>query len=95
MDFMIFDSNGNAVDAFDSERSAVLGLLSLCEQEPELARHLSLGAFGDDGQAVGEALTLADLDPYLVTTLAVTGTWTHDWEEGAVTRPSPSLVQLA
>lgn len=74
MDFMIFDSAGNAVESFASDRDAVRALLAMAEAEPEAATHLAVLAFDEDGEAVGDPLTVADLRPDVATRLS----WTED-----------------
>jgi len=73
MSFMIFDSAGNAVDAFDDERQAVVALLSMVREDYDVIRHLAILAFDSAGEAVGEPVTVANLLPELATTLHLKG----------------------
>ncbi|HEX4690199.1 MAG TPA: hypothetical protein VH276_05875 [Solirubrobacteraceae bacterium] len=77
MDFMIFDSAGNAVESFASDREAIRALVSMTEAEPEAAMHLAILVFDDEGDAVGDPLTVADVRPDAVTRLVMSET---SWE---------------
>ena len=59
MDFMIFDSSGNALGAYEDEASAHAALRTIAELNPDAA-DVALICY-DHGVAVGEALTPADL----------------------------------
>jgi hypothetical protein len=77
MDFMLLDSSGNAVDAFDTDAAAVHAFVALINHDPALARNIALIAFDDDGIAVGDPLIAADLMPDAVITAMVDGaSWT-------------------
>ena len=71
MDFMIFDSAGNAVEAFTDEQVAIKALRSLVLEDPEASRHLALLAFDEEGNAVGEAVVAADVAPESATRLSL------------------------
>jgi len=60
---MIMDSAGNAVDTFDSYAASVAALVSFARSDPEAAHHLVVIAFDQQGEAVGEPLTVADVEP--------------------------------
>jgi hypothetical protein len=59
MEFMIFDSTANLVDSFDDRDEAIAALEAIANQDPESADEFAMIAFGDDGLAVGEAITAA------------------------------------
>jgi hypothetical protein len=73
MDFMIFDSAGNAVESFETQRDAVVTLVDMAAQDPAVAQHLAVLAFDDEGEAVGEPITVADVRPDVATTLVMVG----------------------
>jgi len=73
MDFMIIDSAGNAVEAYDSEQEAVDALLSMAAEDNRVAAHLAVLAFDDQGEAIGEPVTVADTRPDMATTLTMSG----------------------
>lgn len=59
MEFMIFDSTANLVDSFDDREEAIAALEAIANQEPEAADEYAMITFGDDGLAVGKAITAA------------------------------------
>lgn len=73
MDFMIFDSAGNAVESFETQRDAVVTLVDMAAQDPAVAQHLAVLGFDDEGEAVGEPITVADVRPDVATTLVMVG----------------------
>lgn len=78
MDFMILDSAGNAVESFDSERQAVRALVDMAEADSSAALHLAVLAFEDDGEPVGDPLTVADLRLEAASRLVMSGDyWTQ------------------
>jgi len=78
MAYMIFDSAGNAVETFESERAARIELVRLAEQDPAAARSLVVLAFDETGEVVGDAVTVADIAPELAATLILHGEgWTQ------------------
>jgi hypothetical protein len=87
MDFMILDSAGNAVEAFESERDAIKALLGIADEDRRAAQHLAILAFDSDGDAIGEPLTVADVRPEAASTLVMVG---NIWERrGTLTLWSP------
>lgn len=63
MQYMIFDSAGNALASFDDEGRAHATLYSILRIEPDAAEHVALLAYDDDGMPVGDALTVFDVPP--------------------------------
>jgi hypothetical protein len=61
MDYMILDSRGDAVAAFDDETAARATLRAIAQVEPDGARDLVMLAYDDAGVTVGDALTVDDL----------------------------------
>lgn len=57
MEFMIFDSTANLVDSFDDRDEALAALEAIANQDPESADEFAMVTFGDDGLAVGKAIT--------------------------------------
>ena len=75
MDFMCFDSAGNAVESFDSEQAAASALIEMASHDLTAAQHLAILAFDEEGEAVGDPLTVADLRPDFATTLTLSGNY--------------------
>jgi hypothetical protein len=61
MRYMILDSAGNAVDAFDDLQMAIAALKQMVENEPEAAEHLVLLSYDGQGNPVGKVLTVEDV----------------------------------
>jgi hypothetical protein len=61
MTYMIFDSTGNAVAAFDGEVEAHAALRSIVDGEPEVADDLLLMMYDDAGSQIGDAVMYSDL----------------------------------
>jgi hypothetical protein len=74
---MIFDSAGNAVEAFDTDRDAMRALLLMVREDRDAARHLAILTFDSDGEAVGDPITVADLMPEMATEVILTGAWSR------------------
>jgi hypothetical protein len=74
MDFMIFDTTGNAVAAYPDALSASDALRALVIDDPEAGRELALFAFDEEGHAVGEAVVGADVAPEYAGKVSLTGT---------------------
>lgn len=72
MDYMIFDSTGDAIESFKVERRAIEALVERARGDVDAARELILLAFDRDGIAVGEAVTVADVLPEMATSMRVT-----------------------
>ena len=78
MDFMIFDTAGNAVESYATQREAVVALIAMAAEDDRVAQCLAVVAFDADGDAIGEPLTLADVRPEAATRLVLdTGYWTE------------------
>ena len=76
MDYMIMDSAGNAVEAFDSDAAAIAALVSIARSDADAAHHLAVIAFDEHGDAMGEPLTVADVEPEAATTVVLaSATW--------------------
>jgi hypothetical protein len=71
MDYMIMDSAGNAVEAFQSDAAAIAALVSIARSDAGAARHLAVIAFDEHGDAIGEPLTVADVVPEAATTVVL------------------------
>ncbi len=71
MDYMIFDSAGNALESFDSEMAAVIALINMAETNEDAARQLAVLSFDDAGEVAGDAVTVADVRPEIATTMVV------------------------
>jgi hypothetical protein len=63
MDYMILDSAGNALAAFEDELTARATLHAIVALEPDAAEHIVLLAYDEQGMPVGEALSVEDCDP--------------------------------
>jgi hypothetical protein len=63
MDYMILDSAGNALAAFDDELTARATLHAMAAVDPESAEHVALLTYDDSGMPVGEAVTVVDCEP--------------------------------
>jgi len=61
MTFMIIDSTGNAIEAFEDVAQGREVLRAIVTNDPTAARELALIAFDDDGNAVGDPEIAADL----------------------------------
>lgn len=61
MTYMILDSTGSAINAFADEVAARAALRSLVAHDPAAAEHVFLLAYDDDGDPIGDAVTIADL----------------------------------
>lgn len=59
MYYAILDSTGNLVESFDDEREARAALEQSVREEPEAAEHLALLTYDDDGEPVGDAITIS------------------------------------
>jgi hypothetical protein len=78
MDFMIMDSAGNAIESFDSDSDAMDALIGFAEGDERTATELAVLAFDDEGELVGEPITVADLLPEAATKLTMAGgTWSY------------------
>ena len=78
MDFMIFDSAGNAVEAFGRDQvAAAKALVAMVREDPDASRHLAILAFDEHGEAVGEPVTIADILPEMASTVMLVGAWSH------------------
>lgn len=95
MHYMVMDTGGNAISAFESGADAMLGFEQIVREHPDSAPHIALLAFDEDGEAVGDALVAADVAPELVTRLALSTAGWHprnsatlfSWELEHCTRP--------
>ncbi len=56
MRFAISDIEGDTLDTYEDQRTAVEGIFDLIDRRPMTARELFLLAFNDDGSPVGEAV---------------------------------------
>jgi hypothetical protein len=70
---MIFDSAGNAVESFETQADAVVALVDMAAQDTTVAQQLAVLAFDDEGEVVGEPITVADVRPDVATTLVMVG----------------------
>ena len=61
MEFMILDSAGNALAAFDDQLLARAVLHSMVAIEPEAAEHVAMLSYDDEGMPVGEAVMAIDV----------------------------------
>jgi hypothetical protein len=78
MDFMIMDTAGNAIESYDSDVAAMQALIALAQDDERIATQLAILAFDDEGYAVGDPLTVADLRPEAATKLTMAGaSWTY------------------
>jgi hypothetical protein len=78
MDFMIMDTAGNTIESYDSEVAATRALLAFAQDDDQTATQLAILAFDDEGEAVGDPLTVADLSPEAATKLTMAGgSWTY------------------
>lgn len=68
MDYMILDSDGNALASFTDEVTARATLQAIALVEPAAANHTALLTYDEDGMPVGEALFAWDV-PSPVTVL--------------------------
>jgi hypothetical protein len=64
MQFAIFDSTGNLVESFDSEDEARTALSAITDRNPDAADRIAIFTFDDNGDVVGDAITIADADTY-------------------------------
>ncbi len=55
MDYMVLDSAGNAVSAFDNLTAARAAMRAIVDREPDAAHELMLVQYDAEGHAVGEA----------------------------------------
>ena len=63
MDYMLVDSTGNALDAFQDESLAIKAFAQLLNEDNAAAREVVLLAFDERGVAVGEPIVGADILP--------------------------------
>lgn len=75
MNYMILDSAGNAVEAFDTEREARAALIAFVREDAEAGQHLAILAFDEEGEAFGEPVTVGDLIPELAMHVTLVGSW--------------------
>ena len=61
MTYMILDSSGNAINAYDDIVAARAALRAIVADDEGTADHVMLLAYDDGGNPVGEAVTVADL----------------------------------
>lgn len=61
MYYVLVDSEGNRVDAFQEEQAAHEALRAMVDEEPDAADDVLLLAYRDDGGREGEALMFSDL----------------------------------
>lgn len=61
MDYMILDTAGNALAAFDDEISARAAIHTIVALQRDAAEHVVLLAYDDDGLPVGDALRVWDV----------------------------------
>jgi len=74
MEFMILDSAGNALAAFDDQLLARAALHAMVAVEPDAAEHVAMLAYDDEGMPVGDAVMAIDVPPpvaFLDSTLVV------------------------
>lgn len=105
MNFMIFDSTGNAIDAFDDGDQARIALREMIIADPSAATELALFAFDESGSVVGEAEIAADVVPELVRRMTLRGafsfvqlnyvTFTSIWRTEGAVEQSRSLNGVA
>src|SRR5690349_20590223 len=92
MDYMLFDSAGNAIDAFTDEADAHAALRDVLRQEPGTMRDVALLIFDDDGDAVGDVRVAAEPEPDLAVEIQLVGTswvrWATTFTNWDVTIPS-------
>jgi hypothetical protein len=60
MYYVMFDSTGNLVEAFDTEEEARAALDRIVHEDPEAADHVAILTYDAGGDPVGEAITVAD-----------------------------------
>jgi len=63
MDYMLVDSTGNALDAFENEADALKAFVRLLKEDPAVALEVALFTFDERGVVVGEPTVGADLLP--------------------------------
>jgi hypothetical protein len=98
MNFMIVDSNGNALDAFESYSAARNELRAMAFEDPRAARDLALLTFNDNGLAVGEAVVAADVAPEVLGEISIISLGWHEvtahtfsaWTEPGSSDPLPA-----
>lgn len=61
MNYVIFDSTANLVDAFDREDEARAALEKIVHDDPDSADEYAMLTYDDAGHPVGEALAGSDL----------------------------------
>jgi hypothetical protein len=71
MNFVIMDSNGNALDAFESYAAARDELRNLAFADRDGARDLALLTFDENGLAIGDAVVAADVAPEVLNKLQI------------------------
>ena len=71
MDYMIMDSAGNALEAFESDAAAIAAMISIARSDASAAHHVAVIAFDEHGDAIGEPLTVADVEPEAATTVVL------------------------
>ncbi len=73
MDFMLMDSAGNALAAFETRPEAIKAFQMLLGDDPTAKDEVALLAFNRLGFAVGEPLVAADVSPDTAVEVAITG----------------------
>lgn len=63
MRYMIFDTEGNAIDAFRTRGAANAALRGMVRMDPEAADELVLIEYDDAGRPTGETLRASELTP--------------------------------
>ncbi len=63
MDYMLVDSSGNALDAFENEADALKVFARLLKEDKTVALEVALFSFDERGVVVGEPIVGADVLP--------------------------------
>lgn len=63
MYYALIDSTGNLIDTYDSEGAAKAALAEFVRDEPEIADHVAVLAYDDQGEPVGEPLSGSSIEP--------------------------------
>ncbi|MEX2197080.1 MAG: hypothetical protein WD844_17545 [Thermoleophilaceae bacterium] len=59
MHYVLMDSTGNLIDSYDREEEAHAALNRIVHEEPEAADHVALLTYDDEGNPVGQAVTIS------------------------------------
>lgn len=61
MRYVIADSEGSTLDSFDDEAAALAAFRDAAEEHPDRADELFLLTYSDDGEPLGETVTVDDI----------------------------------